>query len=76
MRDVPGRGDLRVQRVLGLPLLEVKPDRQRAGALRACSADRRAARWSRRRASAATPGKIFEGSRRFDLMLLLPPRDA
>ena len=29
MRDVPGRGDWRVQRVLGLPLLEVTPDRQR-----------------------------------------------
>ena len=29
VRDIPGRGDWRVQRVLGLPLLEVKPDRQR-----------------------------------------------
>src|SRR4029078_2482314 len=29
IRDVPGRGDLRVQRVLGLPLLEVTPDRAR-----------------------------------------------
>ena len=29
VRDVPGRGDWRVQRVLGLPLLEVIPDRGR-----------------------------------------------
>jgi cobalt-zinc-cadmium resistance protein CzcA len=71
VRDIPGRGDWRVQRVLGLPLLEVKPDRQRL-ARYGMSADRvlevveasRVGRYS---------GKIFEGSRRFDLMLLLPP---
>ena len=71
VRDIPGRGDWRVQRVLGLPLLEVKPDRQRL-ARYGMSADRvlevveasRVGRFS---------GKIFEGSRRFDLMLLLPP---
>jgi cobalt-zinc-cadmium resistance protein CzcA len=71
VRDVPGRGDWRVQRVLGLPLLEVKPDRQRL-ARYGISADRvlevvEASRVGR------TAGKIFEGSRRFDLMLLLPP---
>ena len=71
VRDIPGRGDWRVQRVLGLPLLEIKPDRQRL-ARYGMSADRvlevveasRVGRFS---------GKIFEGSRRFDLMLLLPP---
>ncbi len=71
IRDVPGRGDSRVQRVLGLPMLEVTPDRQRL-ARYGMSADRvlevveasRVGRFS---------GKIFEGSRRFDLMLLLPP---
>jgi cobalt-zinc-cadmium resistance protein CzcA len=71
VKDIPGRGDWRVQRVLGLPLLEVKPDRQRL-ARYGLSADRvleiveasRVGRYS---------GKIFEGSRRFDLMLLLPP---
>ena len=71
VRDVPGRGDWRVQRVLGLPLLEVKPDRQRL-ARYGMSADRvlevvEASRVGR------FAGKIFEGSRRFDLMLLLPP---
>jgi len=71
VRDVPGRGDWRVQRVLGLPLLEVTPDRQRL-ARYGMSADRvlevvEASRVGR------YAGKIFEGSRRFDLMLLLPP---
>src|SRR4029078_2703293 len=34
VRDVPGRGDWRVQRVLGLPLLEGTPDRQRLAPVR------------------------------------------
>ena len=71
VRDVPGRGDSRVQRVLGLPLLEVNPDRKRlarygmsiAPLLEVVEASR-VGRYA---------GKIFEGSRRFDLMLLQPP---
>jgi cobalt-zinc-cadmium resistance protein CzcA len=71
VNEVPGRGDLRVQRVLGLPLLEVLPDRARL-ARYGISADHvlevvEASRVGR------FAGKIFEGSRRFDLMLLLPP---
>jgi cobalt-zinc-cadmium resistance protein CzcA len=71
VKDVPGRGDWRVQRVLGLPLLEVIPDRSRL-ARYGISADQvlevvEASRVGR------FAGKIFEGSRRFDLMLLLPP---
>ncbi|MEO8212726.1 MAG: CusA/CzcA family heavy metal efflux RND transporter, partial [Myxococcales bacterium] len=71
VRDVPGRGDWRVQRVLGLPLLEVIPDRGRL-ARYGISADRvlEVVEASRVGLSA---GKIFEGSRRFDLKLLLPP---
>jgi cobalt-zinc-cadmium resistance protein CzcA len=71
LRDVPGRGDLRVQRVLGLPLLEVKPDRLRlarygipAEEILEIVEASRVGRFA---------GRIFEGSRRFDLMLLLPP---
>src|SRR4029077_14886121 len=71
IRDVPGRGDLRVQRVLGLPLLEVTPDRARL-ARYGLSADRvlevvEASRVGR------LAGTVFEKARRFDLMLLLPP---
>ncbi len=71
VRDVPGRGDWRVQRVLGLPLLEVNPDRKRLARygmsieplLEVVEASR-VGRFA---------GKIFEGPRRFDLMLLEPP---
>ena len=71
IRDIPGRGDLRVQRVLGLPLLEVLPDRARL-ARYGVGADRvlgvvEASRVGRR------AGTVFENARRFDLMLLMPP---
>jgi heavy metal efflux system protein len=71
VKDIRGRGDWRVQRVLGLPLLEVKPERERL-ARYGLSANHvleivEASRVGR------FAGKIFEGPRRFDLMLLLPP---
>jgi cobalt-zinc-cadmium resistance protein CzcA len=71
MREVPGTGDLRVQRVLGLPLLNVKADRLRL-ARYGIPADEvlgivEASRVGR------NVGKVFEGPRRFDLTLLLPP---
>jgi cobalt-zinc-cadmium resistance protein CzcA len=71
VRRIPGCGDWRVQRVLGLPLLEVTPDRDRL-ARYGLSADRvlevvEASRVGRH------AGTIFEGARRFDLKLLLPP---
>jgi cobalt-zinc-cadmium resistance protein CzcA len=71
VRDVPGRGDWRVQRVLGLPLLEVIPDRPRM-ARYGISADSVLAVVEASRVGRYA-GKIFEQSRRFDLMLLLPP---
>jgi cobalt-zinc-cadmium resistance protein CzcA len=71
VRDVPGRGDWRVQRVLGLPLLEVNPDRKRLArygmSIKPLLEVVEASRVGR------FAGKIFEGSRRFDLMLLEPP---
>jgi cobalt-zinc-cadmium resistance protein CzcA len=71
IRDIPGCGDWRVQRVLGLPLLEVTPDRHRL-ARYGLSADRvlevvEASRVGRH------AGTMFDGPRRFDLTLLLPP---
>jgi cobalt-zinc-cadmium resistance protein CzcA len=71
VRDVPGRGDLRVQRVLGLPLLEVTPDRARL-ARYGLSADRVLEVVEASRVGRAA-GTVFEHARRFDLMLLLPP---
>ena len=71
VRDVPGRGDWRVQRVLGLPLLEVNPDRKRLArygmSIQPLLEVVEASRVGR------FAGKIFEGPRRFDLMLLQPP---
>jgi cobalt-zinc-cadmium resistance protein CzcA len=71
IRDVPGRGDLRVQRVLGLPLLEITPDRARL-ARYGLSADRVLEIVEASRVGRAA-GTVFEHARRFDLMLLLPP---
>jgi len=71
LREVPGRGDLRVQRVLGLPMLEVRPDRQKLARVGVPAEDVlnvvEASRvgWN--------AGRVFEGARRFDLMLLYPP---
>jgi cobalt-zinc-cadmium resistance protein CzcA len=71
MRGVPGTGDLRVQRVLGLPLLNIKADRLRLSRY-GISADEVLALVEASRVGRHV-GKIFEGPRRFDLMLLLPP---
>lgn len=70
-QKVAGTGDLRVQRVLGLPLLNVKADRKRLARYGIPATEVldlvEASRVGR------TVGRIFEGSRRFDLVLLLPP---
>ncbi|HVU01598.1 MAG TPA: CusA/CzcA family heavy metal efflux RND transporter [Polyangiaceae bacterium] len=71
IRDVPGRGDLRVQRVLGLPLLEVRPDRGRLARYGIPAEDVLEVVEASRVGKDA--GRIFEGPRRFDLKLLLPP---
>ncbi|MGZ3407583.1 MAG: efflux RND transporter permease subunit, partial [Polyangia bacterium] len=69
---VPGRGDLRVQRVLGLPLLEVRPDRLRMARYGVSAEEVLQVTEASRVGLDA--GRIFEGSRRFDLKLLVPPR--
>ena len=71
VRAVPGVGDWRVQRVLGLPLLEVRPDRLRLSRYGMTADPILDAVEASRVGSLA--GKVFEGQRRFDLMLLLPP---
>src|SRR5262249_22196742 len=71
IRDVPGRGDLRVQRVLGLPLLEVRPDRLKLARYGIPAEDVLEVVEASRVGKSA--GRVFEGHRRFDLMLLLPP---
>jgi cobalt-zinc-cadmium resistance protein CzcA len=73
IKDIPGTGDLRVQRVLGLPMLEVKPDRDRLARYGITATDVldviEASRVGR------PAGVVFEEQRRFELRLRMPPRD-
>ncbi len=71
MRAVPGTGDLRVQRVLGLPLLNVKIDRQRLSRY-AIPVDEILDTVAASRVGQSV-GFVFEGPRRFPIKLLLPP---
>jgi cobalt-zinc-cadmium resistance protein CzcA len=71
MRKVPGTGDLRVQRVLGLPMLSIRVDRMRMARYDISAKEVLAVVEASRVGRFA--GKIFEGPRRFDLALLLPP---
>lgn len=73
MKDIPGRGDFRVQRVLGLPLLNIKPDRNRLARYNVAAADVLAVVEASR--VGREVGKIFEGKRRFDLKLFSPPAE-
>lgn len=71
MADVPGTGDLRAQRVLGLPLLEAQVDRGRLSRVGLSASEVLEAIEA---SKVGIPvGKIFEGPRRFDLVVKLPP---
>lgn len=71
MRPISGTGDLRVQRVLGLPFLDVSIDRLRAARVGVRAADILATVEASRAGLPA--GTVFEGPRRFDVKLLQPP---
>ncbi|MBK8169978.1 MAG: efflux RND transporter permease subunit [Sandaracinaceae bacterium] len=71
VRRVAGTGDVRVERALGLPTLQVRPDRGRMSrygvGTDAVLATVEAARMGSR------VGVVFEGQKRFDLRVMLPP---
>jgi heavy metal efflux system protein len=71
LRTVPGTGDLRVQRALGLPLLDVRVDRLRLARHGIPAAEVLATVEAARAGIMA--GKVFEDTRRFDVTLLQPP---
>ena len=71
LKDVPGTGDLRVQRMLGLPLLDVSVDRLRLARHGIPAAEVLATVEAAR--AGITAGKVFEDTRRFDVTLLMPP---
>ncbi len=71
VRSVQGTGDLRVERALGLPTLQVRPDRGRLARYGVGTDSVLAAVEAARIGSRV--GLVFEGQRRFDLRVMLPP---
>ncbi|MEZ4451610.1 MAG: CusA/CzcA family heavy metal efflux RND transporter [Nannocystaceae bacterium] len=72
VRPIEGTGDLRVERVLGMPELTIKPDRANLARYGVRMAEVLAAVQAIR---VGTPlGWVFEGQRRFEARLLVPPR--
>lgn len=71
LRSVPGTGDVRVERALGLPTLQVRPDRSRLARYGVTSDDVLATVEAARIGSRV--GFVFEGQKRFDLRVMLPP---
>ncbi|HEY8375255.1 MAG TPA: efflux RND transporter permease subunit, partial [Nannocystis sp.] len=73
VRPVEGTGDLRVEAVLGMPELTVKPDRVRLARYGVALED---ALLAVEAARVGLPiGLVYEGQRRFDARLLVPPRE-
>lgn len=74
VRGVEGTADVRVERVLGMPELVVRPDREQL-ARHGVTMD--AALQAVQAARVGVPvGWIFDGPRRFELRLLTPPQQA
>ena len=74
VRDIEGTGDVRVERVLGMPELTVKPDRARLARHGVHMED---ALLTIEAARVGMPiGWVYEGNRRFEARLLVPPRAA
>jgi len=74
VRGLTGTGDVRVERVLGMPELTVRPDRARLARHGVQMAD---ALLAIEAARVGRPvGHVYEGQRRFEARLLVPPRAA
>ncbi len=69
LKDIPGTGDLRVQRVLGLPILEIKANREKMARYGVVASEVLDTVETLRVGAGA--GKVFEGLRRFDLVVRL-----
>lgn len=72
VREVPGTGDVRVERLLGAPTIVVRPERMRLARYGVAAEDALAVVEAAR--IGVPVGSIYEGQRRFDLKLLAPPR--
>jgi heavy metal efflux system protein len=71
MRRTPGAGDVRVERALGFPMMQVRVDRQRLARHGVAADDVLAAVEATRQGRRV--GVMFEGRRRYDLRVLMPP---
>jgi cobalt-zinc-cadmium resistance protein CzcA len=71
LRDTPGAGDVRLERVLGQPMLQIRADRAKLARYGIPTDDLLAAVSTTRQGQ--TVGSVFEGQRRFDLKVLVPP---
>ncbi len=72
VRGIDGTGDVRVERVLGMPEITVRPDRAR---LARYGVHMRDALLAIEAARVGMPvGYVYEGQRRFETRLLVPPR--
>lgn len=71
--EVPGAGDVRVERTLGLPMLQVRVDRERLARYGIAAEDALAAVEASHLGRPV--GNLFEGARRYDLRVLLPPSE-
>ncbi len=67
LEKIPGTGDLRVQRVLGLPLLEIKANREKMARYGVTANEMLDVVETLRVGRSA--GKVFEGLKRFDLVV-------
>jgi cobalt-zinc-cadmium resistance protein CzcA len=73
LRSIPGAGDVRVERALGLPMLEIEADRGRLSRYGMNADDVLAAVEASRQGRRV--GQVYEGRRRFDLRVVLPPAE-
>jgi cobalt-zinc-cadmium resistance protein CzcA len=71
LRATPGAGDVRVERALGLPMLQIRADRARLARYGIPTDDLLAAVATTRQGREV--GTVFEGQRRYDLKVLVPP---
>jgi heavy metal efflux system protein len=74
VRSIQGTGDCRVERLLGQPVLNASADRRRLAAYGVRLEDALATLSATR--EGIDVGKIYDGSRRFSLRVLEPPRSA
>ena len=71
VRSIPGTGDIRIERLLGLPGITFTPDRERLARYGVALED--AMRTLEAARVGTKVGTIYEGARRYDVRLFAPP---